>query len=93
MQAASFYVFDLDRHVPGDYLLRSIDRFVHLSGIRVRLRPFYSAIGRPSIDLELMIRMLLVGSVMGILSKTGGHVSLDLRLRAAYLHQAARRVG
>jgi hypothetical protein len=68
-QAALFYEFDLERHVPGDHLLRSIDRFVELAAIRSRLRPFYSAIGRPSIDPELMIRMLLIGYFMGIRSE------------------------
>ena len=60
-QEALFYRFDLDDHVPADHLLRSIDRFVELSDIRRHLEPFYSAIGRPSIDPELIIRMLLVG--------------------------------
>jgi hypothetical protein len=60
-QDALFYEFSLERHVPVDHLLRSIDRFVDLSGVRAHLRPFYSEIGRPSIDPELMIRMLLVG--------------------------------
>jgi len=69
VQAALFYEFDLERHVPGDHLLRSIDRFVDLSGIRAQLQPFYSAIGRPSIDPELMIRMLLIGYLMGIRSE------------------------
>jgi transposase len=58
MQEALFYEFSLERHVPADHLLRSIDRFVDLSGIRAHLRPFYSEIGRPSIDPELMIRIL-----------------------------------
>ena len=52
-QEALFYEFSLERHVPADHLLRSIDRFVDLSGIRAHLRPFYSEIGRPSIDPEL----------------------------------------
>src|SRR3954451_22829015 len=56
---ALFYEFSLERHVPGDHLLRSIDRFVDLGDIREQLRPFYSDTGRPSIDPELMIRMLL----------------------------------
>ena len=54
-QEPLFYEFSLDRHVPGDHLLRAIDRFVDLSPMREHLRPFYSAIGRPSIDPELMI--------------------------------------
>ena len=60
-QEALFYEFSLERHVPADHLLRAIDRVVDLSGLRAHLRPFYSEIGRPSIDPELMIRMLIVG--------------------------------
>ena len=45
---ALFYEFSLERHVPGDHLLRSIDRFVDLGDIREQLRPFYSDTGRPS---------------------------------------------
>jgi hypothetical protein len=55
-QEALFYEFSLDRHVPADHLVRGIDRFIDLSGIRAHLRPFYSDMGRPSIDPELMIR-------------------------------------
>jgi hypothetical protein len=58
---ALFYSFNMERHVPADHLLRSIDRFVDLSGTREHLRPFYSSTGRPSIDPELMIRMLIIG--------------------------------
>ena len=47
-------------------MLRSIDRFVDLGEIRERLKPFCSDMGRPSIDPELMLRMLIVGYVMGI---------------------------
>lgn len=61
-QEALFYSFNLERHVPADHLLRSIDRFVDLSGIREHLRSFYSSAGRPSVDPELMIRMLIIGS-------------------------------
>src|ERR1700690_1561689 len=68
-QASLFYDFSLDRHVPADHLLRSIDRFVELSKVREELAPFYSAIGRPSIDPELLIRMLLVGYCYGIRSE------------------------
>jgi hypothetical protein len=62
-QAALFYEFSLERQVPADHLLRSIDRFVELDGLR-RER-FYSVIGRPSIAPELMIRMLLVRQKRG----------------------------
>jgi transposase len=47
--------------VPEKHLLRAVDRFVDLSGVRAHLAPFYSETGRPSIDPELLIRMLIVG--------------------------------
>jgi transposase len=59
MQESLFYEFCLDEFVPSDHMLRAIDRFVDLSELRRHLGPFYSSIGRPSIDPELMIRMLL----------------------------------
>ena len=68
-QPELFYGFNLERHVPTDHLLRSIDRFVELGDIRAQLRPFYSDMGRPSIDPELMIRMLIIGYCMGIRSE------------------------
>jgi transposase len=60
-QGVLFYNFSLDAHVPADHLLRSIDRFIDLSEPRRELAPFYSTLGRPSIDPELMIRMLIIG--------------------------------
>ena len=68
-QAALFYEFNLDQHIPTDHVLRQIDRFVDLSDVRSILTPYYSSTGRPSIDPELMIRMLLVGYCMGIRSE------------------------
>src|SRR5438270_11741906 len=64
--ARLFYDFCLDDHVPGDHLLRRIDRFVDLGVVRSELKPFYSTIGRPSIDPDLMMRMLIIGYWMGI---------------------------
>ena len=55
--------------MPQDHLLRSIARFVDLSSIRAHLSDFYSHTGRLSVDPELIIRMLLVGYVMGIRSE------------------------
>ena len=60
-QGALFYEFSMEAHVPADHLLRRIDRFVDRADIRRFLAPYYSASGRPSIDPELMIRMLIVG--------------------------------
>jgi transposase len=68
-QEALFYGFSLEGHVPLDHMLQSIDRFVDLGDIRERLKPFYSDMGRPSIDPELMLRMLIVGYVMVIRSE------------------------
>ena len=62
--------------------MRSIDRFVDLSGIRAHLRPFYSEIGRPSIDPELLIRMLLVGYCFGIRSER--RLCEEVHLNLAY---------
>jgi transposase len=81
-QGALFYEFSLEDHVPGDHLLRLIDRFVDLSGIRGHLAPFYSSTGRPSVDPELMIRMLLIGYVMGIRSER--RLCEEVHLNLAY---------
>lgn len=49
-------------------MLLSVNRSVDLSGIRQHLAPFYSSTGRPSVDPEMMIQMLLVGYIIGIRS-------------------------
>jgi transposase len=81
-QAALFYEFSLERHVPSDHLLRSIDRFVELGELRRELAPFYSNLGRPSVDPELMIRMLLVGYCFGIRSER--RLCEEVHLNLAY---------
>ncbi len=81
-QAALFYEFSLERHVPATHLLRSIDRFVDLSDIRSHLAPFYSSTGRPSIDPELLIRMLLVGYCYGVRSER--RLCEEVHLNLAY---------
>src|SRR6202521_708056 len=68
-QKPLFYSFKLDDHVPGDHLLRGIDRCLDLGELRRHLIPFYSHTGRPSIDPELMVRMLIVGYSFGIRSE------------------------
>ncbi|CAM3226973.1 Transposase [Asticcacaulis taihuensis] len=82
MQSAVFYEFGLERHVPAGHLIRSIDCFVDLSHIREHLRPFYSEMGRPSIDPELMIRMLQVGYCFGIRSER--RLCEEVHLNLAY---------
>jgi len=81
-QGALFYEFSLDRHVPSDHLLRAIDRFVDQEGLRAHLAAFYSPIGRPSIDPELLIRMLLVGYCFGIRSER--RLCEEVHLNMAY---------
>ena len=81
-QAALFYEFSLEEHVPADHMLRSIDRFVDLSEVRQRLVSFYSATGRPSICPELMIRMLIVGYCFGIRSER--RLCEEVHLNLAY---------
>src|SRR6202047_1393406 len=80
--AQLFYDFCLDDHVPDDHLLRRIDRFLDLEKVRTELRPFYSSIGRPSIDPELMMRMLIVGYCMGIRSER--RLCEEIHLNLAY---------
>ena len=82
MQEALFYGFSLERHVPDDHLLRKIDRFVDLSELRTYLGPFYSETGRPSIDPELMMRMLIVGYCFGIRSER--RLCAEVHLNLAY---------
>jgi transposase len=81
-QDALFYEFSLERHVPERHLLRSIDRFVELDGLRRELAPFYSEMGRPSIDPELLIRMLIVGYCFGIRSER--RLCEEVHLNLAY---------
>jgi hypothetical protein len=85
MQAAPerlFYDFCLDEHVSRDHILRRIDRFLDLSEVRRELKPFYSHIGRPSIDPELMIRMLIVGYCFAIRSER--RLCEEVHLNLAY---------
>ena len=82
MQEALFYGFSLERHVPDSHMLRKIDRFVDLSELRTHLEPYYSETGRPSIDPELMMRMLIVGYCFGIRSER--RLCEEVHLNVAY---------
>lgn len=81
-QVALFYEFSIETHVPADHLLRSIDRFVELGELRRELAAFYSTMGRPSVDPELMIRMLIVGYCLGIRSER--RLCEEVHLNLAY---------
>lgn len=77
-----FYNFRLEDHVPEDHLLRRIDAVLDLSGLREHLARYYSHTGRPSIDPELLIRMLIVGYCYGIRSER--QLCEEVRLNLAY---------
>src|SRR5271169_4744380 len=81
-QKKLFYSFNLDDHVPADHLLRGIDRFLDLGELRRHLAPFYSHTGRPSVDPELMVRMLIVGYSFGIRSER--RLCEEVHLNLAY---------
>jgi hypothetical protein len=80
--ARLFYDFCLDEHVPVDHMLRGIDRHLALDDLHQSLKPFYSQMGRPSVDPELMIRMLIAGYCMGIRSQR--RVCEEVHLTVAY---------
>jgi transposase len=75
-----FYSFSLEEKVPVDHLLRRIDRFVEFDDLRRHLQPFYSSTGRPSVDPELMIRMLVIGYCYGIRSERRLCEEVDMNL-------------
>jgi transposase len=68
-QKPFFYSFCLDEAVPSDHSVRGIATILDLSWVHLELAPFYSSTGRPSIDPELMIRMLVLGYVFAIRSE------------------------
>ncbi len=79
---ALFYEFRLEDHVPADHSLRKIYRLLDLSELRSGLRDLYSHTGRPSVDPELIIRMLIVGYLYGIRSET--RLCQEVHLNLAY---------
>ena len=72
-QRQLFYEFSLDEMIPAGHLLRRINVFATavLADLHEQLKAFYSDLGRPSVDPELMIRMLLVGYCYGIVTSAG----------------------
>src|SRR6516225_5311250 len=83
-QGQLFYEFNLDEVIPKEHLLRRMNLFVTgvLADLHQQLRPFYSEIGRPSVDPELMIRMLIVGCCYGIRHER--RLCEEVRLHLAY---------
>jgi transposase len=81
-QGQFFYSFRLDEAVPDDHPVRGIASVLDLSWVHVELAPFYPKIGRPSIDPELMIRMLIIGYVFAIRSERA--LCRDVQVNLAY---------
>jgi transposase len=81
-QERLFYSFNLEDHVPEHHLLRGIDRCLNLRDLRQHLAEHYSHTGRPSIDPELMIRMLIIGYSYGIRSER--RLCEEVHLNLAY---------
>ena len=81
-QGQLFYLFNLEGRIPANHLLRRMNPIVTriLADIREKLAPFYSNIGRPSIDPELMLRMLIVGYCYGIRSERKLCEEIELHL-------------
>jgi transposase len=77
-----FYRFRLEDHVPGDHPLRALDAVVSFERARTVLADYYSHTGRPSIDPELMFRMLLIGYFFGIRSER--QLCNEVHLNLAY---------
>jgi len=81
-QNSLFYDFRLEDFVPQDHQLRKIDALLDLSHLRKQLKDYYSHMGRPSVDPELMIRMLLISYCYGIRSER--RLCEDVHLNLAY---------
>ena len=77
-----FYYFRLEDQIPDDHLLKRLDRFIDFGFVRERLRDTYSAMGRPSIDPEVLLRLLLVGYLYGITSER--RLIEEVRMHLAY---------
>src|SRR5579864_9248034 len=77
-----FYYFRLEEQIPEDHLLRLLDRYIDFSFVRERLKTFYSSTGRPSIDPEVLLRLLLIGYLYGITSER--RLLDEVRMHLAY---------
>jgi transposase len=77
-----FYYFRIEDHIPEDHLLRLIDRHVDFAFVRETLKASYSHTGRPSIDPEVLLRILLIGYLYGITSER--RLVEDIAMHLAY---------
>ena len=79
---ALFYYFRLEDQVPETHLLRLIEEHVSFAFVREKLKDSYSETGRPSIDPELLLRILLIGYLYGITSER--RLVEELRMHLAW---------
>jgi transposase len=79
---ALFYYFRLEDQIPETHLLRLIDRHISFEFVRQQLKDSYSETGRPSIDPELLLRILLIGYLYGITSER--RLVEELRMHLAW---------
>jgi transposase len=77
-----FYYFRMEDHIPEDHLLRLIDRHIDFAFVRETLKESYSHTGRPSIDPEVLLRILLIGYLYGITSER--RLVEDVAMHLAY---------
>src|SRR5512141_2316268 len=68
-RSEALFYFRLEDQVPGNHLLRLIDQHLSFEFVREKLKESYSETGRPSIDPELLLRILLIGYLYGITSE------------------------
>ena len=79
---ALFYYFRLEDQIPETHLLRLMDKYVSFEFVRQQLKGSYSETGRPSIDPELLLRILLIGYLYGITSER--RLVEELRMHLAW---------
>src|SRR5204863_1422422 len=79
---ALFYYFRLEDQVPENQLLRLIDKHISFEFVRQRLKASYSETGRPSVDPELLLRILLIGYLYGVTSER--RLVEELRIHLAW---------
>jgi transposase len=77
-----FYSFRLEDQIPNDHLLKRLDRFIDSGFVQERLRDSSSVIGHPSIDPEVLLRLLLAGYMYGITSER--RLMEEVRMHLAY---------
>ena len=77
-----FYYFRIEDHIPEDHLLRLVDRYIDVTFVRETLKASYSHTGRPSIDPEVLLRILLIGYLYGITSER--RLVEDVAMHLAY---------